>query len=206
MGIRGLHPQARGDARTGWRRTVLGLLTLLVGLPACDSGEDPVPPETLPAVECPEGFRSGIVFGGCIEGVEIGDDSATVVAKLGEPTRYCGLDFCDLPTFFYSDLDDPRRRDSILVALDTNKLVGSVFALNGYMGRTREGVGLGTPRSEALARLGIPTETRQDPGDIVDIYQFADSIRFRVNYAPLACDSSTFAVDVFIMETAPPTP
>ncbi|HET6568001.1 MAG TPA: hypothetical protein VFG50_08545, partial [Rhodothermales bacterium] len=117
-----------------------------------------------------------IVWGESIEGVEIGDDSATVVQKLGHPAYWPqeggGV------TLRY--LEGRLNTTNVFVT----KTVG-VFLVEvqkPYGGMTKEGVQIGMIRGEALRRLGKPSVTWNTP-DILDAYFYRDEgFEFELQY------------------------
>jgi len=150
--------------------------TLLLFAIACNDLGIPLEPEPLVA---------RIVFGEHIEGVRIGDDSATVVRKLGMPTVIGGDDFAG-GIFYYAE-NTKYNLMFVGVSKDTALGLGVIFvwAEPPYRGTTKDGVGIGTPREIAIESLGRPDTTTSAPGGgIVDGYHYeknAFGIEYRDN-------------------------
>jgi hypothetical protein len=156
------------------------VVTLLTGCELSAHEDEPPEEETtlelLPRVPCPDDFRGGIIFGGCIEGIEIGDDSTTVAQKLGPPGS---MGWEDGVQFFH------YQEDWIIVGLYDTLGVVSVLVTGQYAGETQEGVALDMAREEVLTRLGSPITTDEDAVSIHDKYGFEGPVTFSLTYAVL---------------------
>lgn len=122
---------------------------------------------------------SRIVWGEHIEGVHIGDDSATVVQKLGPPSYMIGGDFSGW-TFYYAE-DTDYHRMTIKISQDS-ALHPGVFSLilwPPYDGTAKQRVGLGMERKEVLKHLSKPDSTQlRANGTIYDSYYYEKNTFF----------------------------
>ncbi|REL39260.1 hypothetical protein DYD21_04720 [Rhodohalobacter sp. SW132] len=120
-----------------------------------------------------------IVWGEHIEEVRIGDDSTTVVQKLGPPSYMIGGDFSGW-TFYYTE-DTDYHSMTIRISQDP-ALHPGVFSLEvwrPYDGTTEEGVGLEMRRKNALEYLPQPDSTQFRPGgDIFDSFFYEKNTFF----------------------------
>lgn len=100
---------------------------------------------------------------GTIDGVKTGDDTTAVIKLLGKPD---GIGMGDFDGFDYRYDDKNYPAKEVLIITFTNKTlnqhpgdyrVSSVDVLNSYTGKSKEGIGLGTSRSEVISKLGSPT-------------------------------------------------
>lgn len=119
-------------------------------------------------------FEARIVLGRSIDNVMIGDDSLTVVRKIGEPDTIVGDDFQGVIFKYFRD-ENPYSFMMILIAQNSNLVSGTraflVEVQSPYSGETREGVGIGTLRDDALRLLGVPTSSdTTGSAIIVDYY------------------------------------
>ncbi len=128
-----------------------------------------------------------IILGQSIDGVKAGDDSLTVIEKMGKPNSIYDADLNGYIFAYISD-GNPHARLYIVLLIDpifTSSRTAVIFieADYPYKGKTKEGVGIGMSRSDVLKLLGNPTST--DPGGppIVDNY-FIDPLPgdYRVNF------------------------
>jgi len=114
-----------------------------------------------------------IILGRSIDGVKIGDDSMTVINKIGQPDTIVGDDFVGV-IFKYYRVDNPHSFMMISIFQDSLLTNGTaVFFLevdSPYVGKTKEGVGIGTPREITWQLLGIPTNTDSSGSVIEDYY------------------------------------
>lgn len=129
----------------------------------------------------PEDASPGLIdFGRSINGIEIEDDSATVIRTLGSPSKM-GIGDYDGYTFVYA-IDGSDAIDVTIShdpALGTGVISMSIFSV--YPGMTEGGIGIGSPRGETLKALGAPDVTEDSPQSRRDIYQFEHS-SFSVEY------------------------
>jgi len=126
-----------------------------------------------------------IIWGKSIEGVSIGDDSTTVVRKLGNPTAIQWGDFDGY--IFYYDAGSKYNRMEILIVKGhaLNLGVISMQVYSPYKGTTKDGIGIGITREKTISILGQPDKTSTGPGgllNIIDEYDFTKcsfSLEFR---------------------------
>ena len=127
-----------------------------------------------------EDEEAEIVFGEHIEGIEIGDDSSEVARKLGPPPSQAYGDF-DGWIFVYDEGRLERTEITIWRQTTPSPGVSEVSVYAPYEGKTKEGVGIGTPRNSALEKLGPPDASRETDEEIRDAYVF-EGRRFVVAY------------------------
>lgn len=105
---------------------------------------------------------------GTIEGVKTGDDTTTVIQKLGKPD-WIGLGDFDGFSFCYQD--KLQHGVAMIVVNFFNKIselnpgdyrVYSVSVSNNYDGKSEEGIGIGTLKFEVLKKLGSPDLVEPD--------------------------------------------
>ncbi|KAB2848493.1 MAG: T9SS type A sorting domain-containing protein [Ignavibacterium sp.] len=100
--------------------------------------------------------KARIIMYESIEGIRLGDDSLSVIEKLGEPSHI------EYPNFNGYTL--VYQRGAIgnveIVRVDLYPVdSASVVAISvegSYIGKTKEGVGLGTSRDEVISKIGYP--------------------------------------------------
>lgn len=138
------------------------LLALCLPLSSCSSLVD-------------RGEEPRIVWGEHIEGVRIGLDSAAVVNLLGSPTVIQGDDF-EGGIFIYAD-DTKYDFTSVGISKDAGLGLGVIFmhVWPPYDGTTKDSVGLGTTREEALKYLPPPDTSYSAGEGISDIYWYEKS-------------------------------
>lgn len=99
---------------------------------------------------------------GTIEGIKTDDDTTTVLKKLGKPA-WVGLGDFDGFQFLYENKNQPGIE--ILIVTFFNRIYGltppdfrvtGVTVLNSYDGKSKEGLGIRTSRSEVISKLGNP--------------------------------------------------
>lgn len=91
-----------------------------------------------------------IVWGESIEGVRLGDDSLSVIQRLGEPSSVGAEDYFFTSMYYF----EGRLRET-----DVYLWKGQVFNIRlipPYKGQTQTGVGIGMSREDVLKRLGAP--------------------------------------------------
>ncbi len=100
-----------------------------------------------------------IIIGESIDGVRIGDDSATVVQKLGTPSSIIAPRFQGW-TLGY---DNGTHAGMGLLIRDIGRSsrmgVASVTVISPYTGKTSDGIGIGVNQALVLSRLGNPIDT-----------------------------------------------
>ncbi|NWF88203.1 MAG: hypothetical protein HXY50_01940 [Ignavibacteriaceae bacterium] len=114
---------------------------------------------------------------GTIEGVKTGDDTTTVIQKLGRPD-WIGIGDLDGFTYNYENSKIPGI--TIIKVVFMNKSIEttspdfrviSIWAQNSYDGKSIEGIGIGTKRIDVKYLLGTPKNTIDD----LDVYEFSIS-------------------------------
>jgi hypothetical protein len=101
-----------------------------------------------------------IVWGKNIDGILIGDDSTTVIQKLGRPS---GIGLGDFSGYIYEYYEGMFAGMSISISDDSTLGLGfGVFAVHlqaPYNGTTNEGIGIGTSREVAITSFGLPNKS-----------------------------------------------
>ena len=99
---------------------------------------------------------------GTIDGVKTGDDTTAVIKLLGKP-HWIGLGDFDGFDFNYEDKQKPGMEiirvtffNATLNQHPGDYRVTDISVLNSYSGKSKEGIGLGTTRSEVISKLGLP--------------------------------------------------
>ena len=140
----------------------------------CDSGESD-PPEG-PPMEDPR-----IVFGGTIDGIGIGDDTTAVIAKLGRPNFIGRGDFPGVQ-LEYNKGEHAGLLISIVTEGDGPRGTSLVTILESYVGRSEEGIGVGSLRDEVIGHLGVPDSGGAGGGrSRIDGYNF-ENVWFNFYY------------------------
>lgn len=130
--------------------------------------------------EEPEDAR--IIFGRSIEGLEVRDDSSKVRHLLGQPTYTTTGDF-DGEVRVYEEGRLEKTEVCILFGNPPSIFSGvcAVKVLAPYDGKTADGVGIGTVRTEALEKLGPPDSSKEGNVTIKDTYLFGE-VGFEIIY------------------------
>lgn len=120
--------------------------------------------------------KARIILCRSIDEVKIGDDSLTVVNKLGKPDT---IYYADLDGWIFAYIDDGNIHQRTYITLINNPIfisqsnaVISVEIGIPYTGKTKEGVGLGMNRDEVIKRLGEPTYTVPNRLPHYDYYNY----------------------------------
>ncbi|MEI7905779.1 MAG: hypothetical protein WCI84_00330 [Bacteroidota bacterium] len=115
--------------------------------------------------------QSQIVLGDNIEGVQIGDDSSTVVRKLGKPS-YIGDGDMNGYIFQYTE----GRLAYTFVTISKDPLFGlgtiSVSLEGPYAGKTKDGIKIKCEREFVLGKIGVPDTSFAGSPLTYDIYYF----------------------------------
>ncbi len=99
---------------------------------------------------------------GTIEGVKTDDDTTTVIQQLGKPGR---IRLGDVDGFYYEYLSKNQPNKETISVFFINKDYGhfpgdyrvvGITVMNDYDGKSKEGIGIGTTRSEVISKLGNP--------------------------------------------------
>lgn len=125
-----------------------------------------------------------IVWGQSIAGIKLGDDSLTVIKKLGKPTYSQEADI-DGSLLIYGEGSKYNYMEILVVKSGAPHLgVNVIGVYSPYNGKTKDGIGIGVTRNKSLEILGQPnrSETEQGGvGNIIDIYLF-DRTGFSLEY------------------------
>lgn len=102
--------------------------------------------------------RARIILGYTIDGVLLGDDSLTVINKLGEP-----IDINDDPDVVYI-FNYPGIELSVRKPLDDSlgTFVAEIKIFDPYSGKTKEGICIGTDRESVLSLIGLPLSSESN--------------------------------------------
>lgn len=132
-----------------------------------------------------EGGPGIIVPGKSIEGVKLGDSRESVEQKLGSPTAVGWADGLYRSWRSYTYLEKPY---AILFVdfIDYDSIYGPVDkigAISPYSGKTKEGIGIGSPYQLVHQIYGEPNNTVLQPekSRIADFYCFSGK-KFEVHY------------------------
>lgn len=90
-----------------------------------------------------------IILGKSIDDVEIGDDSTTVIANLGEPDEIALGDYAG-----YFFLYTRGKHNGISVTIHSEKGAQAINVRSPYSGVTETGIGIGTSREMVVRILG----------------------------------------------------
>jgi hypothetical protein len=145
--------------------TILFVISFLI---SCDQGVEPDP------------LLGRIIISESIDGVKIGDNTSTVILKLGPPTA---ISYPDFPgeIYEYSDGMHATMYVAIYAASETPSGVFSISVISPFNGKTSEGVGLGMDRNSVLAKIGNPTESPPTDNGQLDRYIF-EKVHFELFY------------------------
>ncbi len=150
---------------------MLGLLLLLLG--GCS------------LFSASEDDEARIIFGVSIDNVEIGDHAKAVRGKLGEPDEIVLGDFAGK---IFSYTQGKYNGIQMMIHDDDEKGVLFVSIDPPYSGTTREGIGIGTSRSEVLEKFGQPASSEKAAQSIGDTY-FFDDVAFVIGYRDQAINT-----------------
>jgi hypothetical protein len=126
---------------------------------------------------------SKIIFGKSIEGVFIGDDSLTVIQKLGQPTAIQDGDFNGY-IFHYTEGKPKLANIYVFVSKDPNLGLGVIVITieSPYQGKSKDSIGIGSERNFVISKIGLPDTTQGEFPSIDDIYNYERN-SFGINYA-----------------------
>jgi len=119
-----------------------------------------------------------IIFGKEINGITLGDEQGRVFKSLGEPSSSLAFALTG-GRFFYGDsliITTYLLPGSELEAGgDLEKFTGvtNIEIQSSFSGKTEDGIGIGSIRTEVIASLGNPelsTEDNKDPSRLTDFY------------------------------------
>jgi hypothetical protein len=113
--------------------------------------------------------KARVILYQSIDDVKEGDDSLTVINKLGEPNY---ISPGDLDAYIFNYYDESIGRDLAITLYPTSAPKVVVIEADGiYSGKTKEGVNIGMHRDEALKLLGMPFYTIPGSTPIADFYK-----------------------------------
>lgn len=125
-----------------------------------------------------------IVWGQSIAGIKLGDDSLTVIKKIGKPTYSFEGDI-DGSLLIYGEGSKYNHMEILVVKSHAPALgVTNISVYSPYSEKTKDGIGIGVTRNKALEILGQPNRSETVPGgidNIIDIYLF-DRTGFGLEY------------------------
>jgi len=142
-------------------------------------------------VEVVEGGPGIIVPGKSVEGIKLGDLKETVLAKLGHPTSVGWSDgyYRSWRAYFY---DEGSRVDAIIKVhfnfIDNGDSYGPLDLIligPAYKGKTKEGIGIGSPLGKVHQAYGLPQHSFHFPqynNEVVDFYCINEH-KFEIHYA-----------------------
>jgi hypothetical protein len=136
-------------------------------------------------VEPEEGGPGVIVPGKSVEGINFGDLRETVEIKLGNPTSLGWTDGLYRSWRMYAYQKGPHA-GLIINFIDSGAIYGPVDVINmepPYAGKTKEGIGLGSPLREVHHVFGIPDTSLYWPDQhvIADFYCINNKM-FQIHY------------------------
>lgn len=115
-----------------------------------------------------------IVLNGSIDGIKIGDDTLSVIQKLGRPDYFADL---DLDAFVWGYKVD--NTGSLEIGFVKNYPITSIYSVfqldarQGYEGKTIEGIGIGSSRDFVRSKLGNECVAVQGNNLNMDYYRKA---------------------------------
>lgn len=125
-----------------------------------------------------------IVWGQSIAGIKLGDDSLTVIKKIGKPTHSWEADI-DGSLLVYGEGSKYNHMEILVVKSGALHLgVNVIGVYSPYSGKTKDGIGIGVTRNKSIEILGQPNRSETGPGgidNIIDIYLF-DKTGFGLEY------------------------
>jgi hypothetical protein len=134
-----------------------------------------------------------IVIDESIDGVRIGDDSATVVQKLGPPTS---IIVPRTPAWLFAYDSGTHAGMSLTIgnyARSRRLGVTSISVSAPYPGTTANGIGVGVDQAFLLSRLGNPTDTLPTLSGLLVRY-FYSNTTFNIGYTNDTVTSLAIAV------------
>ncbi len=132
-----------------------------------------------------EGGVGIILPGKGIEGIVLGDASQAVDAKLGEPTFKGWTDglYRGWRSYVYMEGEHAGLSIEFIDNIDSYGPVDLIGVEAPYKGRTKEGLGIGSPLQSVHATYGLPRHTLVNPQQhwIADFYCFRGK-KFEIHY------------------------
>lgn len=118
-----------------------------------------------------EDSKSKIIIGESIESVKIGDDSLTVINKLGTPTRILDGDFNG---FIYAYEEGDLKYTFVFISNDASLSLGviSISVESPYQKKTEDGIGIDSKRDYVLQNIGLPDTTKGEEPNLFDEYYY----------------------------------
>lgn len=123
---------------------------------------------------------SKIIFGKSMEGIEIGNDSITVIQKLGKPSA---IGIGDFKGYILEYTEGRLNYMSIIISNDNLLGLGviNVNVESPYQGKSKDSIGIDSDRNFVINRIGIPDTTYEEAPFIYDIYYYEKN-SFHVTY------------------------
>jgi hypothetical protein len=111
-----------------------------------------------------------IILGESISGVSIGDDSLSVIAKLGRPTSIAVGDFRG---YILAYEKGEYALTYVIISNDPALGLGvrSIIVESPYKGVTEDGIGIGSELSFVISKIGKPNKTSEET-PILDTYYY----------------------------------
>lgn len=110
--------------------------------------------------------KASILLGKSIDDVKLGDDSQTVINKLGDPDE---IQYGDFAGFLYEYLNQDKTERRLMIVFSESSKVTSITVYKVYDGKTKDGIGIGVHRDSVSNLLGAPSSTYSGES-IVDHY------------------------------------
>jgi len=122
--------------------------------------------------------QSRIILGESIDGVKIGDNTKTVIDKLGQPDEILMGDFAG---YIYNYKNGIHAGLGVSILSEQGKGVSSIGISKPYSGKTISGIGIGSSRENVIQLLGKPTQSGEgaEKGNTIDFYYYEkNKLRF----------------------------
>ena len=138
---------------------------------------------------------------GTIENIKTDDDTTAVLKILGEPD-WIGLGDIDGFSFCYEAKLFPGREELIVFFVNKNYgkrpgdyRVTGISVMNGYSGKSKEGIGIGSSKADVFKAIGLPSA----------VYEFGENYLFerndkKTNYVIITYDEN-LKVRGIVMDT-----
>lgn len=158
-----------------WLLASIPIVALFLAFASCEDN----------GVEVVEGGPGIIVPGKSVEGIKLGDSRETVEAKLGTPTSIGWTDGLYRSWRMYAYQQGPHA-GLIINFIDSGAAYGPVDVINmepPYAGKTKDGIGIGSPLSKVHQVYGSPDTSLQLPPQqwVADFYCMNQKM-FQVHY------------------------
>lgn len=139
--------------------------------------------------------------GGTIESIKTDDDTTAVLKLLGKPD-WIGLGDIDGFSFCYEAKLLPGHEELIVFFVNKNYgkkpgdyRVTSISVMNGYSGKSKEGIGIGSTKADVVKAIGLPSA----------VYEYGENYLFerndkKTNYVIITYDEN-LKVRGIVMDT-----